>query len=445
MIRPHALDSASRSPAVDFAPPVAPDLARAPEVRKIHENFVETLVFKGLSTPLSLVLVVVQSRFLHPSGRGSFVLAVLSVTILSRLLGQLGYAVTHRMQQRGASLRRLVHGAFAIAVLLGALGMAAVVAWGRFEHGVGVGVAVVAACGLVPNIVWQSISGVLLGLGRVRLWNVIQTLPPLLTFVAMLVIVVGLEGGVEGAVLAWTIAHVLTAAFALVATRNVWQPMPLARLLDLYDRPLARLALTMGAVQVVNLVAYRIELIVLDRERGVGGVGVYSITVQTGEMLWLIAGALAASVTAPAMQEDDREAASLIGRSGLKALGYTAGAAVVVGAVAPTLIPALLGHAFDGAARPLHFLLPGIAAYAPVTILVVYISVKRGRPHLSLAVSVLGMLVTLVAAVLLIPHHGAVGAAAASTLGYLAGAVLSWMFLLRLARERPTGPFSQTL
>jgi len=435
MTRSHALDSTARSPAVDFAPPVTPDLARAPEVRKIHQNFVETLVFKGLSTPLSLVLVVIQSRFLHPSGRGSFVLAVLSVTILSRLLGQLGYAVTHRMQRRGASLRRLVHGAFAVAVLLGTLGMAAVVGWGRFTHGVGAGVAVTAACALLPNIAWQSISGVLLGLGRVRLWNVIQTLPPLLTFVAMLAIVVGLKGGVEGAVLAWTIAHALTAVFALAATRDVWQPMPLTRLLELYDRPLARLALTMGAVQVVNLIAYRIELIVLDRDRGVGGVGVYSIAVQTGEMLWLIAGALAASVTAPAMREDDRRAASLIARSGLKALAYTAGAAVVVGVAAPSVIPALLGHAFDGAARPLHFLLPGIVAYAPVTILVVYVSVKRGRPHLSLAVSALGMLVTLVAAVLLIPHHGAVGAAGASTLGYLAGAALSWTILLRLARE----------
>ena len=435
MIHPHALDAVPRSPAVDFAPPVSPNLARAPEVHEIHRNFVETLLFKGISTPLSLVLIVVQSRFLHPSGRGSFVLAILSVTILSRLLGQLGYAVTHRMQRRGVELRRLVQGAFAIAVLLGAAGMAAVVAWGGVTHGVGVRVAAIAAVGLVPNVVWQCISGVLLGIGRVRLWNVIQTLPPLLTFAGMLVIVVGLGRGVRGAVLAWTLAHVLTAAFALVATRDVWRPLALERLLELFDMPLARMALTMGAVQVVNLIGYRIELIVLAHERGVGGVGVYSIAVQTGEMLWLVAGAIAASVTAPCMQDDDRQAASLISRSGLKALAYTAAAAVVAGVAAPWLIPALLGHAFSGSARPLAFLLPGIVAYAPVTILVVYVSVKRGRPHLSLAVSVLGMLVTLAAALVLIPRHGAVGAASASTLGYLAGAALAWAFLLRLSRQ----------
>jgi O-antigen/teichoic acid export membrane protein len=276
---------------------------------------------------------------------------------------------------------------------------------------------------------------VLLGLGRVRLWNVIQTLPPVLTFAGMLVLVVGLGRGVHGAVLAWTLAHVLTAAFALVAARNVWRPLPLGRLLELLDLPLARLALTMGAVQVVNLVSYRIELIVLDHDRGVAGVGVYSIAVQTGEMLWLVAGAIAASVTAPCMREDDRQAATLIARSGLKALAYTAGAAVVAGAAAPWLIPALLGHAFAGAARPLAFLLPGIVAYAPVAILVVYVSVRRGRAHLSLVVSLVGMLVTLGAALELIPRHGAVGAATASALGYLVGAALAWAFLLRLSRE----------
>src|SRR5262249_24265075 len=200
------------------------------------------------------------------------------------------------------------------------------------------------------------------------------------------------------------------------------------------------LALTMGAVQVVNLISYRIELIVLDRYRGIAHVGVYSIAVQTGEMLWLVAGAIAAAVTAPILREDEREAAALTARSALRALAYTAAIAVAVGVAAPWLIPALLGHSFSGAARPLAYLLPGIVAYAPVTILVVYLSVRRGKPKLSLAVSVAGMIVTLAAALALIPAHGANGAAIASSLGYLAAAALAWAFLARLARTAATVP-----
>jgi O-antigen/teichoic acid export membrane protein len=437
---PHALDAVPRSPAIDAGPPVSPNLARAPEIHQIRANFLQTLLFKGISTPLALVLVILQSRYLHTSGRGSFVLVVLSVSILARLLGQLGYAVANRMQAHPRVLHELVHRAFAIGAVLGALGTGAIVAWGMVTPGVGLTIAAIAAGALVPTIIWQCVCGVLLGLGRVRVWNVIQTLPPALTGFLMLLIVAGLHGGVRGAVLAWTLAHLLTALSALAATRDVWQPLPVKHLLNLFNLPLAELALTMGAVQVVNLISYRIELFVLDRDRGIGQVGVYSIAVQTGEMLWLVAGAIATAVTAPCLHDDEEQAASLIARSGLKALTYTAIIAVAVGVVAPFLFSPLLGHAFSGASQPLRLLLPGIVVYAPVTILVVYLSVRHGKPRLSLAVSAVGMIVTLIAALILIPSHGASGAALASTIGYLAGATLAWVFLRRLARTARAAP-----
>jgi O-antigen/teichoic acid export membrane protein len=434
----HGLDAAHRSPAIDAEPPLSPHLARAPELQQIRSGFVETLLFKGISTPIALVLVVVQSRFLHTSGRGAFVLVILSVTILSRLLGQLGYAVTSRMEHHGLDLRRLVHGALATGLLLGVVGTAAIVLWGLLTPGIGVRIAAVASCALVPTILWQSLAGVLLGLGRIRLWNVVQTLPPLLTLIGMLVFVVALGLGVMGAVAAWVFAQVATALVGLVACRAIWQPFLMRRLLELFDLPLARLALTMGAVQVVALISYRIELFVLDRYRGIGRVGVYSVAVQTGEMLWLVAAAIATAVTAPCLHEDEQRAASLIARSALKALVYTALIGVGMAALAPLVISPVLGHAFAGAVKPLRLLLPGLVAYAPVTVLVVYLSVRRGRPVLSLSISVVGMIVTLVAAIVLIPQHGAAGAALASTLGYLASAAIAWALLIRLGKgSRP--------
>jgi len=422
------------SPAIDGAPPVAPNLPRnedAQAARRVSQNILETLIFRGLSTPIALVLVVVQSRFLAPGGRGQFILVVLSVTILSRLFGQLGLAVTNRMQQHGLDLRRLVHRAFALAVVLGAAGGAAIVGWGHAQRGIGVDLAAIGAVALLPNIVWQSVSGVLLGLGRVRLWNWIQALPPILTLAGMLLLVVAYDGGVRGALVAWALANAITALFALAATRHVWAPFALDELVDL---ALARLALTMGAVQVVNLISYRIELFILDRYRGIGAVGIYSISMQAAEAIWLVAAAIATSVTAPAVREDEAGAQRLIARSALRGLAYTAVVAVVVGIAAPLLIPLLFGEDFRHAARPLAFLLPGIVAYAPVSILVVYLSVRRGRPRLSLAVAVVGLVVTAAASVVLIPRHGASGAALSSTIGYIAGGSLAWIFFRRLAR-----------
>jgi O-antigen/teichoic acid export membrane protein len=333
------MTAAASSPAVDATPPVAPNLPRdddARAARRVSQNILETLIFRGLSTPIALVLVVVQSRFLAPGGRGQFVLVVLSVTILSRQFGQLGLAVTSRMQQHGMELRRLVHRAFALAVLLGLAGGTAIVGWGHVQRGIGVELAAIGAVALLPNIVWQSVSGVLLGLGRVRLWNWIQALPPILTLAGMLVLVVAYDGGVRGALVAWALAHAITAVFALVATRHVWTPFTVD---DLFDGALARLAITMGAVQVVNLISYRVELFILDRYRGIGAVGIYSISMQAAEAIWLVAAAIATSVTAPAVQEDEAGARRLIARSALRGLIYTAIVAVVVGIAAPLLIP----------------------------------------------------------------------------------------------------------
>ncbi len=134
--------------------------------------------------------------------------------------------------------------------------------------------AIVGALGIVPNVCWQTVSGVLLGQGRLRLWNVIQLLSPVLAILALLVLVAGLDTGVTGALAAWALANTLTAAFALVAASDLWSPPRLLDVLDRTGRTILRLAVVMGAVQVVALVSYRAELFVLGRESGNAAVGV---------------------------------------------------------------------------------------------------------------------------------------------------------------------------
>lgn len=420
------------APGADATPPVGP--TEVPGEKAVGRNTLETLLFRGLSTPIALLLVVIQSRFLAPSGRGTFVLVVLSVTILSRLLGQLGLAVTARMRARDAELRHLVHRALGLALVLGLAG-AGLVALSAPVLNVPGDLALVAAVALVPNVVWQTASGVLLGLARVRVWNLIQALSPILTLAGMLLLIVALDGGVRAAVVAWTAAHVLTAAFALGVTRDVWLPVARSPLLDEHGRTMLRLALAMGAVQVVNLIGYRVELFVLELYENVAAVGIYSIAMQAAEAMWLIPAAIATAITGPAVHDDERDATRLVARSALKGLLYTGAVAVVVGLAAPFLIPLLFGEDFDGAARPLALLLPGVVAYAPVTVLVVYLSVRHSRPHLSLAVSVVAAAVTTALAFALIPEHGVEGAAVASALGYGAGAALAWLLFRRIARS----------
>ena len=114
----------------------------------------------------------------------------------------------------------------------------------------------------------------------------------------------------RAAVVAWTAAHVLTAAVALVVGRDLWRPV--ARPAPSTPRwTILQLALAMGAVQVVNLVGYRVELFVLEWYEGVAAVGIYSIAMQAAEAMWLILAAIATAITGPAVHDDEADATRL--------------------------------------------------------------------------------------------------------------------------------------
>jgi O-antigen/teichoic acid export membrane protein len=371
------------------------------------------------------------------------VLAVLTVSIFSRLLSQLGVAVANRMGHREwdepDELRPLVQRALGIAVALGLAGSAAIVGIGALTPSVGAETAAIAAAGLVPNVIWQTSSGILLGLGRIRSWNYVQIASPLVTVLMTLLLVVRLGGQVRAALAAWTIAHFVTAALALYLTRDVWRPFRIAPLLDGPAQTLVRLALAMGALQVIALIGYRAELFVLEAVEGVDAVGIYSVANQAAESLWLIAAAIATAITAPVIRASEQEAVALVRRSLAKAVLYTAAAGAVIVAIAPFVITVALGDAFKGATKPLLLLLPGAVAYAPVQILVVYLSVRRGRPRLSLTAGLVATAATVAAAFPLISAYGPSGAAAASAVGYACGALVAWILFRRL-----TGPSSHS-
>ena len=102
----------------------------------------------------------------------------------------------------------------------------------------------------------------------------LQLLPTVLTLVGMLILVVALHGGVAAALTAWVAGNALTALVALAATRALWLPPDVPRLDDPLTLAIARLAILMGAVQVVNLFSYRTELFILNHYQGRSGVGV---------------------------------------------------------------------------------------------------------------------------------------------------------------------------
>jgi O-antigen/teichoic acid export membrane protein len=423
----------------EVAPPTASPrrVKSVPGAQAIKRNTLEVLVFRALSTPLSFLLVVLQSHLLHASGRGTIVLAILTVTLFSRVLGDLGTAATNAIGEGDADVGEVTAQSLRVSLAFGIAASVVVVAVGRLASDIGLDLAIIAALALAPSIVTRTLSGILLGLARVRLWNYLQATPPVVQIAAFIVLVYQpLHLGLRGAIIAYTLGHAAAATIGIVATAPIWWRWLMTRRPRGSGRELLSLALAMGVANVVTLLSYRIELFILNQKVSKVEVGIYTNSVTVAESLWLVTTAFATAVWAPAIHESEERASALIVRSALKALLFITAAAGAVAVLVPFVVPRLFGDEFSDSVGPTLLLVPGIVLYGPVAILTIYLSVRKERAILAMTGPVVSLVLTALLAFLLIPHHGANGAAIASSIGYVVSALVVWGIFVYVAGLR---------
>jgi stage V sporulation protein B len=425
----------------EIAPPnAAPHrVARLPGAKEVTRNTIETFAFRALSTPLAAGLTILQARALGSGGTGTYALAVLTMALFSRFLSELGNATTKDIAERPDRLGPATAIALRLCLVFSPLAVVGAVALTQTpgllgqDKSVDIELALLAAVALAPNLVRQTTSGILVGLGQVRRWNYLQIAPSVLAFVGFLVFVTALDLGVNGAILAWTLGHLLTGAAALVMTREIWWPHIRTRVPWKAIRGLLTAALGMGAVNTIVYINYRIEFAFLEYFFGSDEVGVYRTAQTVAEMLWIITTAIATAIWTTVLHERAARAASVVVQSCLKGLLLAGGAALAVALVAPFVVPQVFGDEFDESVAPLRWLLPGIVAYGPVAVLSIYVSVRQRRPQDALVGPLLSIVVTVCCAYPFVKRYGAEGAALASSAGYIACGLTFWVMFVRLA------------
>jgi O-antigen/teichoic acid export membrane protein len=181
-----------------------------------------------------------------------------------------------------------------------------------------------------------------------------------------------------------------------------------------------------GWVGQISAVAYflllRLDQGLLAHYRDAAEVGIYSIAVYLGEMLWLLPGALTpllvhSSAAHASDPERDRTAAKAV-RLGIL---VTLAAGLPLLFLVEPILALLAGGEYAPAAHAFKALLPGIVVFAPGAVLAGDF-IGRGKPHWNTQASALTVLVNVLVGVQLIPAHGAVGAAWSSTIAYACGA-----------------------
>jgi O-antigen/teichoic acid export membrane protein len=187
------------------------------------------------------------------------------------------------------------------------------------------------------------------------------------------------------------------------------------------DRALARRMLSFGARshvgRVMSLGNYRLDQWFVGTMAGSRELGIYSVAVALSEALFFLPTALA-SVQRPDLVRADRSAAARrASRVYRLAILLTAPMALGLIVAAPWLCTTIFGARFAGAVGELRVLALGAFGIVAVKLLAEALTAQR-LPLLSSVPVALGLVCTVVLDALLIPHHGGMGAAVASTVAY---------------------------
>ena len=182
-----------------------------------------------------------------------------------------------------------------------------------------------------------------------------------------------------------------------------------------------------GLLALVNL---RLDFAILGAIAGPATLGVYAVASKFAEVLRLAPLALT-YVQYPTLRRKGPQEAAQRARAMLQRAGIgTAALVVPLAAAAVALLPTLYGDEFRSAVLPACLLLAGLAGdgYAAVATAYLYGS---GRPGLNSIGVAVGVVVTVVGDLVLIPPWGATGAALASSAAYLTTTAVLLRFFFR--------------
>jgi O-antigen/teichoic acid export membrane protein len=402
-------------------------------------------VLGSLGAQLLLVLggavsTVIVARLTGTHGAGAYSVAV-QIGALIVIGGGLGidfgliyFAARERMSQADLAPTLLWFG-LAWGAALAAGGYAVALALGgSLLKGVGDTVILASVAAVPFMLAVRYLRYFLLGRNQLLPFNAVNVMLALAWVIFVAVALTLLHGGVAGAVWAYAAANFVAFAAALVLVPAAVAAPHLRRALVAL-RTLAAFGLRAQLSTVLQFFSYRFDLFLLNATAGLGAAGVYSVATLLAESVWYIpsaVGLVLAPRVAAGVEGDDDDLTAVICRG--TTLVSVAGA-IFIGALAPLLVLLLFGSAFVPAVVPLWVLLPGVVALGLDKPIASY-QLGRGRPQISLYVAMLATPITIAAYILLIPRYGIVGAAAGSTISYVATTAIEIVYLHRVSPLR---------
>lgn len=393
----------------------------------IARKGIETFVMRSITQVISIAIGVMLARQLGASGKGVFAYAGTTLGLLLTVAAGQSAAVSWqygRLKYRSgevwdASRRFFVRIMLPAAIALGIIGFV----FGK-QH------ALLATAAAVPAAFFLQMSASFaLAEGNVRVPNAqaffVSGLFALTVAIELYIFHVR---SVTPVLIAWVCC---SGVVCLYASRRL---APYVRE-HLDGSHLVRQQLAFGAKvsanAIVSYLNFNIDVYIVLALLGTGALGVYTVAVGFGQLLWQLTQPLAFSAFGTVVSSEREQAAQLTAKCVRHALLWMLPFALVIVVAGPQIVRLLYGERFEYAGTVARYLLPGMLSYSAMPFFANYFSQQLGRPLLMVYTNGTSTIICALASLLLIPRLGIAGGAIATSVSYTAAALIALSCFVR--------------
>ena len=393
---------------------------------KFIKNTTITFATRILNLLLGTGASVIIARVLGPSGKGiySLVLLLPAMIFMFSHLG-IGAATVYYVAQKKYSVKDIFNSNIVLGLLISILSiLAGLIIIFFFQDEIVPGVPkkyLLLALLLLPlKIFTEYIINILLGLQKIKKFNLINPARTLTFLVLIIILLLGFGFGIMAAIVASIISLVVSGSLTFYWTfkeTNILTKISL-KLNKSYIKNIFSYVFKTYLSAIFNLLHLRFDMFMINLYLTPMAVGFYSIAVGLTEKLWLISQSAGLVLFPRVSSEKDpkkfKQFTPLVFRTSIL---LTAGAAIILFFWGHQVIMVLFSKSFSSSIQPFKILLIGIIATSGSRILGNDLF-GRGKPMLNTYAAAVSVILNISLNIFWIPRWGIIGAAWATAISY---------------------------
>ena len=388
--------------------------------RKIAANF----GVRVGSALLNLILAILFSQVLGPEGKGEQSLLLTTVAIVIILDGLVGGASLVYLSSR-LSWKRLIFAAYVWCVLVSGLTFLALVSVFHFSAQSALNIVILSALSSFTSVN----ASLLLGKEKLKAYNAIQLIVPILTLLVVLIQYYILQS----IFYEWALftAYMSSLLLSILLLDLHWSKQEDASKWSIIWQQLFQFGFMNQLAHVLQLLSFRLTFYLLDAQGAHAGVGLMSNASSITESIWLVASSISlwqyAVISNSSDVQYNQQITEKLARFGM----LVSLLVLIVFLLLPTeFYSFVFGKSFGGIRILMFTLAPGVWVFTYALIVGHYFS-GIGKYSVNALSSGVGLVVCYFSSLFLIPQYTETGAGLAMSVSYISTSMVVAYFFFK--------------